>query len=76
VVFGSMNFLESELSGFRPDIALIGAMPERRFIEDYTPRALERLQTFLAEVKAASPASVVMVPERLKPIAVDSILRK
>ena len=105
VLFGSMNFIESELTGFRPDIALIGAMPERSFIENYTPRllkalgnpklvlpthwdafnvpfdapqdrALERLQTFLAEVKAASPGSIVLVPERLKPILVESILRK
>jgi hypothetical protein len=105
VLFGSMNFIDSELTGLRPDIALIGAMPERSFIENYTPRllkalgyphlvlpthwdafnvpfdtpqdrAIDRLQTFLAEVKAASPSSIVVVPERLKVIAVDTLLRR
>jgi L-ascorbate metabolism protein UlaG (beta-lactamase superfamily) len=102
VVFGSMNFIESELTGLRPDIALIGAMPERRFIDNYTARlmkalgnprivmpthwdafnipfgvsqqyAIDRLESFLAEVKAASPTSRIVVPEHLKPIWIDSL---
>jgi L-ascorbate metabolism protein UlaG (beta-lactamase superfamily) len=92
LVFGSMNYIEREVEGLRPDVALIGAMPERREIHDYTSRllkaigyprmvlpthwdrfnvpydvseapAIERLQSFIAEVKAASPASVVIVPK-------------
>ena len=99
LAFGSMNFIEREVEGLRPDVALIGAMPERREIHDYTTRllraigsprlvlpthwdrfnvthdvsqvpAIERLQSFLAEVKAASPKSEVIVPEYFKPIAV------
>jgi L-ascorbate metabolism protein UlaG (beta-lactamase superfamily) len=92
LVFGSMNYVEREIEGLRPDVALIGAMPERREIHDYTGRllkaigyprmvlpthwdrfnvtydvsqapAIERLQSFIAEVKAASPASVTAVPK-------------
>lgn len=97
LVFGSMNYIEREVDGLRPDVALIGAMPERREIHEYTSRllkaigyprmvlpthwdrfnvtydvsqaaAIERLQSFIAEVKAASPASVVMVPKYFEPI--------
>jgi L-ascorbate metabolism protein UlaG (beta-lactamase superfamily) len=99
LAFGSMNFIEREVDGLRPDAALIGAMPERREIHDYTGRllhaignprlvlpthwdrfnvtydvsqapAVERLQSFIAEVKAVSPKSVVVVPEYFKPIEI------
>jgi L-ascorbate metabolism protein UlaG (beta-lactamase superfamily) len=43
IVFGSMNFIESEITGLRPDIALIGGMPERGNIDDYTGRILRAL---------------------------------
>lgn len=43
LVFGSMNYIESELIGLRPDTALIGAMPERNNIDDYTPRLMRVL---------------------------------
>ena len=43
LVFGSMNFVESELVGLRPDVALIGAMPERNNLDDYTPRIMKVL---------------------------------
>ena len=100
IVFGSMNYIESELVGLRPDIALIGAMPERNNIDDYTPRIMKvlgnppvvfpthwdrfnvtydvsqepavwRLQSFIDEVKAASPRTRVMVPEYFKPIVIE-----
>lgn len=100
IVFGSMNFIESEVTGLRPDVALIGAMPERQNIDDYTPRimralgnpplvlpthwdrfnvpydvsqqpAIDRLQSFIAEVKAVSPRTRVIVPEYFKPITLD-----
>jgi hypothetical protein len=93
-----MNYIEREVEGLRPDVALIGAMPERREIFDYTPRllralgyprlvlpthwdrfnvgyevsqepAIERLQSFLAEVKKASPNTTVIVPKHFQPIA-------
>jgi len=41
ILFGSMNFIESEVAGLRPDIAMIGAMPERNNIDDYTPRLMK-----------------------------------
>jgi len=43
IVFGSMNYIEAELNGLRPDVALIGAMPERNNIDDYTPRLMRVL---------------------------------
>jgi L-ascorbate metabolism protein UlaG (beta-lactamase superfamily) len=43
ILFGSMNYIEAELTGLRPDVALIGAMPERLNIDDYTPRLLRAL---------------------------------
>jgi L-ascorbate metabolism protein UlaG (beta-lactamase superfamily) len=99
LAFGSMNYIEREVDGLRPDVALIGAMPERREIFEYTPRllrllgypglvlpshwdrfnvpydvsqepAIQRLQSFLAEVKAASPKTRVVVPKYFDPIMV------
>jgi len=99
LAFGSMNYIEREVDGLRPDVALIGAMPERREIYDYTPRllraigypplvlpshwdrfnvtydvsqapAVERLQSFLAEVKSASPKTRVIVPKYFDPISI------
>jgi len=99
LAFGSMNYVEREVQGLRPDVALIGAMPERREIYDYTGRllralgyphlvlpthwdrfnvpyeasqesALKRLHTFIAEVKAVSPRSKVIVPKYFEPIPV------
>jgi len=43
LAFGSMNYIEREVEGLRPDVALIGAMPERREIFEYTPRLLRAL---------------------------------
>ena len=99
LAFGSMNYIEREVDGLRPDVALIGAMPERREIYDYTPRllralgyppvvlpshwdrfnvtydvsqspAIERLQSFIDEVKAASPKTRVVVPRYFDPISI------
>lgn len=101
LAFGSMNYIEREVEGLRPDVALIGAMPERREIYRYTARllralgdpplvlpthwdrfnvpystsqqpAIERLQSFLAEVKAASPSIRVIVPDYFQPITVKA----
>jgi L-ascorbate metabolism protein UlaG (beta-lactamase superfamily) len=101
LAFGSMNYIEREVEGLRPDVALIGAMPERREIYQYTARllralgdpplvlpthwdrfnvpyttsqqpAIERLQSFLAEVKTASPSTRVVVPDYFQPIVVKA----
>lgn len=97
LAFGSMNYIEREVEGLRPDVALIGAMPERSRIYRYTPRlmralgdpplvlpthwdrfnvpydvsqqpAIQRLQPFIEEVKAASPHTRVIVPKYFEPI--------
>lgn len=38
IVFGSMDYNEREVDGLRPDVALIGAMPERQKVYHYTDR--------------------------------------
>ena len=43
LAFGSMNYIEREIEGLRPDVALIGAMPERGEIYQYTARLLRAL---------------------------------
>lgn len=104
IVFGSMNYIEREVDGLRPDVALIGAMPERQKTYHYTERllhalgypplvmpthwdrfnvpydvsqqpAIDRLQSFIAEVKAASPHTQVIVPKYFDPVMVESSSR-
>jgi len=99
LAFGSMNYIERELEGLRPDVALIGAMPYRRENSQNTERllrvlgyprlvlpthwdrfnvtydvaqdaALDRLQTFIAEVKAASAHTSVVVPKYFEPVVI------
>ena len=40
---GSMNFIEREVEGLRPDIALVGAAPSHLEIYEYTPRLMRAL---------------------------------
>jgi reactive intermediate/imine deaminase len=43
LVMGSMNYLEREMQGLRPDVALIGANSQRLQIHDFTGRLLRAL---------------------------------
>lgn len=43
ITMGSMNFIEREIEGLRPDIALVGAAPSHLEIHEYTPRLLRLL---------------------------------
>ena len=43
VIMGSMNFLEREMEGLRPDIALVGANSQRLEIHDFTGRLMRAL---------------------------------
>lgn len=43
LIMGSMNFIEREMNGLRPDIALIGANSQRLEIYQYTRRLLRAL---------------------------------
>lgn len=43
VIMGSMNYIEREMTGLRPDIALVGANDQRREIYDYTGRLMRAL---------------------------------
>jgi L-ascorbate metabolism protein UlaG (beta-lactamase superfamily) len=93
--FGSMNYIEREVTGLRPDVALVAAARPRLEIRDYTRRlllalgrpkvvvathwddqglpfgapqteALERVKTFVSEVKKASPRSQLVVPKHFE----------
>jgi L-ascorbate metabolism protein UlaG (beta-lactamase superfamily) len=43
LVMGSMNYIEREMEGLQPDIALVGANDERLEIHDYTGRLMRVL---------------------------------
>ena len=43
MTMGSMNFIEREVEGLRPDIALVGAAPSHLEIYEYTPRLMRAL---------------------------------
>lgn len=43
LIMGSMNYIEREVEGLRPDIAIIGANQNRREIYDYTGRLMRAL---------------------------------
>jgi L-ascorbate metabolism protein UlaG (beta-lactamase superfamily) len=43
LLFGGMNYIEREVAGLRPDVALIAAAKPRREIYDYTGRLLRAL---------------------------------
>jgi hypothetical protein len=42
-IMGSMNYVERDLTGLRPDIALIGAGPGRHEVYRYIPRLMKAL---------------------------------
>lgn len=43
LIMGSMNYIEREVDGLRPDIAIVGANANRREIYDYTGRLMGAL---------------------------------
>ena len=43
LLFGSMNFIEREIEGLRPDVAFIASAPPRLDIHDYTARLMRCL---------------------------------
>jgi L-ascorbate metabolism protein UlaG (beta-lactamase superfamily) len=43
LLFGSMNYIEREVEGLRPDIALVASAPPRLDIHDYTGRLMRCL---------------------------------
>lgn len=100
LVLGGNNYIERELVGLEPDVAIIGAGGSRKEIYDYSGRlmrdlhdpavvlpthwdnfllpyeasqqaALEALQSFVLEIKAASPKTKVIVPKYFEPITLD-----
>jgi L-ascorbate metabolism protein UlaG (beta-lactamase superfamily) len=102
LVFGGNNYIEREIAGLKPDVALIGAGSSRNEIYDYTGRlmrglnypavvipthwdnfvvpysasqkaALDALQSFIAEITAASPKTKIIVPRYFEPIVLETV---
>jgi len=100
LTFGSMNYIEREIEGLRPDVALVGAGQRRLEIYDYTGRliralgypplvipthwddygfpyqasqeeAIQRLESFVNEVKTVSPKTRVVIPKYFEPITLE-----
>jgi L-ascorbate metabolism protein UlaG (beta-lactamase superfamily) len=42
-IMGSMNYIEREIDGLRPDVAIIGAGSDRKQIYNYAPRLMQAL---------------------------------
>jgi L-ascorbate metabolism protein UlaG (beta-lactamase superfamily) len=97
LVFGGMNYIEREMQGLEPDVALVGAGASRKEIYDYSGRlmralhfpslvlpthwddftapygasqqtSIDALQSFVREIRAASPNTTVIVPKYFEPI--------
>jgi L-ascorbate metabolism protein UlaG (beta-lactamase superfamily) len=95
MTMGSMNFIEREVEGLRPDVALVGAAPSHLEIHEYTKRLMRSLgfpavvipthadnfrvpygsptayrtewvESFLEEVRVASPDSRRITPKHLE----------
>jgi L-ascorbate metabolism protein UlaG (beta-lactamase superfamily) len=100
LAFGGMNYIEREMQGLRPDVALVGAAGSRKEIYDYCGRlmralqlpalvlpthwdnffvpyggsqqpAIEAVQSFVQEVRAASPKTKIIVPNYFEAIALE-----
>ena len=101
LAFGGMNYIEREIVGLEPDVALIGAGSSRKEIYDYSGRlmrdlrypalvlpthwdnfltpydaseqsAIDAVQSFVQEIRAASPKTKVIVPKYFEAIPLES----
>lgn len=97
MIFGSMNYIEREIAGLHPDIAIVGALADRLDLYQYIARLLRALDylpvglpthwdrfnvpfdmpqtsarndldSFISEVKAASPKTRVIIPAYSDPV--------
>jgi len=101
LAFGGMNYIEREIAGLTPDVAMVGAAGSRKEIYDYCGRlmralqfpslvlpthwdnffasydesqqpAIDGVQSFVKEVRAASPRTRVIVPKYFEAIPLES----
>ncbi|HKE34416.1 MAG TPA: MBL fold metallo-hydrolase [Candidatus Acidoferrum sp.] len=101
LAFGGMNYIEREIAGLTPDVAMVGAAGSRKEIYDYCGRlmralqfpslvlpthwdnffasydesqqpAIDAVQSFVKEVRAASPRTRVIVPKYFEAIPLES----
>jgi L-ascorbate metabolism protein UlaG (beta-lactamase superfamily) len=100
LAFGGMNYIEREIVGLEPDVALIGAGASRKEVYDYSGRlmrglhypamvlpthwdnflapysasqqpSLDALQSFVQEIRAASPKTKIVVPKYFETIPLE-----
>jgi len=69
LIFGSMNYIEREVEGLRPDVVMVGAGDASQ--EEY----IRPLQAFTQEVHAASARTRVILPKYFQPIALEPAKR-
>lgn len=103
LVFGGNNYIERELQGLEPDVAIVGAGGSRKEVYDYSARlmralrypalvlpthwdnfltpyeasqqsAVDALQSFVNEIKTASPKTKVIIPKYFESIRLDAVL--
>jgi hypothetical protein len=98
------NYIEREIVGLEPDVALIGAGASRKEIYDYSGRlmrdlhypamvlpthwdnflapydasqqpSLDALQSFVQEIRAASPKTKIIVPKYFEAIPLETVAK-
>ena len=103
LAFGGMNYIEREIVGLEPDVALIGAGASRKEVYDYSGRlmrglhypamvvpthwdnflapygasqqpSLDALQSFVQEIRAASPKTKIIVPKYFEAIPLETVV--
>jgi len=101
IAFGGMNYIEREIEGLEPDVALVGAGSSRKEIYNYSGRlmrdlhypalvlpthwdnfltpydaseqsAIDALQSFVQEIRAASPKTKIIVPKYFEAIPLET----
>jgi L-ascorbate metabolism protein UlaG (beta-lactamase superfamily) len=104
LAFGGMNYIEREIVGLEPDVALIGAGASRKEVYDYSGRlmrglhypamvlpthwdnflapygasqqpSLDALQSFVQEIRAASPKTKIIVPKYFEAIPLETVAK-
>src|SRR5579864_4030846 len=101
LAFGGNNYIEREIEGLEPDVALVGAGSSRKEIYNYSGRlmrdlhypalvlpthwdnfltpydaseqsAIDALQSFVQEIRAASPKTKIIVPKYFEAIPLET----
>jgi hypothetical protein len=104
LAFGGMNYIEREIVGLEPGVALIGDGASRKEVCDYSGRlmrglhfpamvlpahwanflapygasqqpSLNALQSYIQEIRAASPKTKIIVPKYFEGIPLETVAK-